>query len=85
MVTEAARTSSGSASWSPSDFTPYLDVIFDWFGPERVMIGSDWPVCLLAASYHDAIGVSREYIERRFPAHAAAILGGTAGGFYGLR
>ena len=44
MVTEADWH-----DWSPGDFTPYLDVIFDWFAPDRLMVGSDWPVCLLAA------------------------------------
>ena len=79
MVTEADW-----ASWRPGGFTPYLDVIFDWFGPERVMVGSDWPVCLLAAPYGDAIGIVREYVERKFPAHADAIFGETAAAFYGI-
>jgi L-fuconolactonase len=79
MVTEAEWT-----SWSPGDFTPYLDVIFDWFGPERVMIGSDWPVCLLAGSYPDVIAIVRDYVEARFPAYADAIFGETASACYGL-
>lgn len=72
------------ASWTASDFAPYLDVIFDWFGPERVMIGSDWPVCLLAGSYGDVIAIVREYVDRKFPSHADAIFGETAAAFYRL-
>ena len=46
MVTEAQWT-----AWTPNDFIPYLDVVFEAFGIERLMYGSDWPVSLLAASY----------------------------------
>src|SRR5262249_44211761 len=38
-------------NWRSEDFRPYLDVVFEAFGPKRLMFGSDWPVCLLAASY----------------------------------
>jgi L-fuconolactonase len=79
MVTEADWS-----RWSPGEFSPYLDVVFDWFGPARVMVGSDWPVCLLAGSYADVIAIVRDYVERRFPAHTDAILGRTAAAFYGL-
>lgn len=46
MVTEADHQ-----HWKPDDFRRYLDVVVDAFGPQRLMWGSDWPVCLLAASY----------------------------------
>ncbi|HSS94460.1 MAG TPA: amidohydrolase family protein [Candidatus Dormibacteraeota bacterium] len=46
MVTEASWT-----SWSPGDLLPYVSHVLDWFGPERCMFGSDWPVCLLVADY----------------------------------
>jgi L-fuconolactonase len=42
--------------WRPDDMAPYLDVAFEAFGPERLMIGSDWPVCTVAASYGRAMG-----------------------------
>ena len=70
--------------WSSAELTPYLDVIFDWFAPDRLMIGSDWPVCLLAGAYGDLIAIVRDYVERRFPSHLDAILGVTAAEFYGL-
>src|SRR2546427_7494894 len=38
-------------TWKPEDIRPYLDVAFECFGPRRLMIGSDWPVCTVAASY----------------------------------
>jgi L-fuconolactonase len=46
MVTEADWS-----TWSPDDLRPFVGQVLDWFGVERVMFGSDWPVCLLAASY----------------------------------
>jgi L-fuconolactonase len=79
MVTEAAW-----AKWSPTDFTPYLDTVMDWFGPERLMIGSDWPVCTLAGSYGDVTDIVRSYIERLTDSDREAILGGTATRVYGL-
>ncbi|TCO46397.1 L-fuconolactonase [Kribbella antiqua] len=50
MVTEADWT-----NWKPSDLQPYADVVLDAFTPSRVMFGSDWPVCLLAAGYADVV------------------------------
>ena len=44
-------------AWTPEDIWPYLDVAFECFGPDRLMIGSDWPVCLCAASYKRAMNV----------------------------
>src|SRR5207248_2877748 len=46
MVTEADR-----AAWKAEDFAPYLDVVAAAFGEDRLMYGSDWPVCLLAGAY----------------------------------
>jgi L-fuconolactonase len=46
VVTEANWT-----DWAPTDFAPYLNVVFEAFGVDRLMFGSDWPVCLLAAGY----------------------------------
>jgi L-fuconolactonase len=55
MVTEADFT-----SWTVEDLRPYVDVVLDAFGPDRLMFGSDWPVCTLAASYGQVIAVARE-------------------------
>jgi L-fuconolactonase len=50
MVTEAPWD-----TWKPADLQPYADTVLEAFGPDRVMFGSDWPVCLLAASYADVV------------------------------
>lgn len=56
MVTEADWR-----HWSHEDFNPYLDVVFEAFGVDRLIFGSDWPVCLLAASYRDVVGIVTDY------------------------
>ena len=48
--------------WQPEQIVPFLDVAFESFGPDRLMIGSDWPVCLVAASYERATEVVRTYL-----------------------
>jgi L-fuconolactonase len=53
-------------SWQAEDITPYLDVVFKLFGANRVMFGSDWPVCLLAGGYQKTVQVLETYLER-FP------------------
>jgi L-fuconolactonase len=79
MVTEARWQ-----QWRPADFRPYLDVVFEAFGPERLMIGSDWPVCTLSASYESAMRMAMDYIAQ-FPAAVQdGILGGNCARFYGL-
>ena len=79
MVTEAVRR-----GWKQSDFAPYLDVVLEAFGPERLMVGSDWPVCLLAGEYADVAAIPREYFAGLSSAERALIHGGTATRFYGL-
>ena len=66
MVTEATFH-----SWAYDDFVPYLDVVFDSFAADRLMIGSDWPVCLLSGAtgagvegvLHDLMAVIRTQAE----------------------
>jgi L-fuconolactonase len=71
--------------WKSSDIRPYLDVVFDAFGPERLMFGSDWPVCLLAATYGQVKGVIEMYVDAHAPQHKQNIFGGNAIRFYGLK
>jgi L-fuconolactonase len=52
MVTEAQWD-----NWSVETFRPYVDVVTEAFGPQRLMFGSDWPVCLLAGEYTDILGI----------------------------
>jgi L-fuconolactonase len=59
MVTEADWH-----NWKSEDFTPYLDVVFNAFGANRVMYGSDWPVCNIAGGYAGVLKVIENYIDR---------------------
>ncbi len=79
MVTEADWQ-----DWQADDFYPYLDVVFDAFGPERLMFGSDWPVCTLAGSYRQVVDLLAGYTARLSPAEQAAVWGQTAQKFYGV-
>jgi L-fuconolactonase len=79
LVTEASW-----ADWKPEDLWPYLDVAFECFRAERLMIGSDWPVCTLAGDYGRVMGVVKDYLSRRSAAEQHAVLGATAARVYGL-
>lgn len=79
MVTEAAWR-----GWKQADFTPYLDTVLEAFGLERLMVGSDWPVCLLAGEYADVVEIPHAYFSRLSASEQAMIHGGTAARFYGL-
>lgn len=65
-------------SWRPEQLTGYLHRTLEWFGADRVMFGSDWPVCLLAATYEDVVGLVRSVINDLGPSEQAAVLAGTA-------
>lgn len=79
MVTEADH-----AGWKPADFTPYLEVVMEAFGPGRLMFGSDWPVCRLAASYEAVEGLVRDHVRGWDAMDQAAFWGGTCSAFYGV-
>jgi L-fuconolactonase len=70
--------------WRPDDFRPYLDLVFDAFGPHRLMFGSDWPVCLLAAEYRQVVELIETYAEQLPAPERGALFGGNAASFYGL-
>lgn len=80
LITEADWT-----HWTAEQITPYLDVAFDTFGPLRLMIGSDWPVCLVAGSYARAVQLVKDYIHRRAAAFEEDVLGQNAARFYRLQ
>jgi len=71
--------------WKPDDFRPYLDVLFDAFGPDRLMFGSDWPVCLLAGTYRQVKQLVETYVKDFSQADREKIFGGNAALFYGLK
>jgi L-fuconolactonase len=72
-------------AWKPEDIRPYLDVAFECFGPSRLMIGSDWPVCTVAASYERTMNLVKDYLGKYAPAERDAVLGGNAVSFWRLR
>ncbi len=71
--------------WTQEQIHPYLDVAFDAFGSDRLMIGSDWPVCLVAATYGRVVGVVKDYIRRHCPEALESVLGGNAQRFWRLK
>lgn len=80
MVTEADRR-----GWKKEDFTAYVHTALDLFGPERLMFGSDWPVCLLAATYDEVVDIFRHALQDRLsPEVFEAVFGGNAAKFYKL-
>lgn len=79
MVTEA-----NLKHWKISDFTPYLDVVFNAFGIDRILYGSDWPVCLLAAKYEQQLQLVQDYIKGFSENDKTKILGSNAIKFYNL-
>jgi L-fuconolactonase len=79
MVTEA-----DTSNWKRKDFHPYLDIVFKAFGPGRLMIGSDWPVCRLGGEYIDVIGIVDDYVSGMPSEVREKILGGACIDFYGL-
>jgi L-fuconolactonase len=70
--------------WRPENFHQYLDIAIGTFGTERVMIGSDWPVCTLSGDYAATMGVVTEYVQKFPAAVREQILGGNCSRFYGL-
>ena len=79
MVTEAAW-----AGWTPENLRPYLDEVVEAFGPDRLMAGSDWPVCLVASGYGQWWRVLGAYFADFSDDEQGAVFGGTATRVYGL-
>jgi len=79
MVTEADWK-----NWRAEEFTPYLDTIVAAFGTDRIMYGSDWPVCLVAADYAKTKQIVDDYFSQFSADEQAAFYGKTASAFYKL-
>ena len=79
MVTEADWH-----NWRKKDFFPYLDVVFEQFGPDRLLFGSDWPVCLVAANYTQVKTLVEEYVAAWGEEVRAKVFGANAVSFYRL-
>ena len=71
--------------WTPEQIRPYLDVVFDAFGSQRLMIGSDWPVCLVAGEYGRVMDVVKDYVRSNCLRALEAILGENARRFWHLK
>jgi len=79
MVTEADWK-----AWRKDDFRPYMDVIVENFGVDRILFGSDWPVCLVAASYKEVVNIVQDYFSSFSADEQAKVFGGNAVSFYNL-
>jgi L-fuconolactonase len=79
MVTEADYT-----NWKTADFTPYIDVVVDAFGTKRIMYGSDWPVCLVAATYQEVLNITQQYFASFTQTEQADFFYNNAHHFYQL-
>jgi L-fuconolactonase len=71
-------------AWTPAQIQPYLDVALDCFGPDRLMIGSDWPVCTVAATYEKTMAIVVDFVSQLSTDEQHAILGGNAQRFWNL-
>jgi L-fuconolactonase len=71
--------------WTAGDFKSYLDLVLEVFGVDRVMFGSDWPVCLLAARYEQVVQLIADYVQSFSNSDQQKIFGLNAGRFYGQR
>ena len=70
--------------WGPADLAPFVDHALRTFGPGRLIFGSDWPVCLLAATYEEVAAAARELTAGLSDSERAAVFGGNATAVYGL-
>ncbi|MCU0471056.1 MAG: amidohydrolase family protein, partial [Arcicella sp.] len=77
MVTEADWN-----NWKKEDFYIYLDIVFECFGTDRIMYGSDWPVCLVAAQYEEQMGIVDSYFDKLSSTEKAKVFGQNAAKFY---
>ena len=73
LVTEADPT-----TWQVADLAPFVEIALETFGPSRLLFGSDWPVCLLAASYADVVAAARDLTAGLSTAERTAVFGGAA-------
>ncbi len=79
MITEADLN-----NWKKEDIFPYMDKVFDFFGAERLMFGSDWPVCKLAGEYDAVCGLVEEYLSKLSTREQELVWGKNAEQFYKL-
>jgi len=71
-------------TWRPADLQPFVDRVLEVAGADRLIFGSDWPVCLLAAGYDQVVSTAELLVESLSADEKAAVFGATAAGLYGL-
>ena len=80
MVTEA-----NWHNWKQEDFLPYIETVFEAFGTTRIMFGSDWPVCQVAATYHEVYNIADQYVSKLSADEQNNFWGNNAATFYQLK
>ncbi|HEY0039549.1 MAG TPA: amidohydrolase family protein [Flavisolibacter sp.] len=70
--------------WQKEDFRPYMDVVVNAFGIDKIMFGSDWPVCQVAASYSEVVEIAKDYFSTFSNDEQEKVFGGNASSFYNL-
>lgn len=76
LITEAGT------NWTDDLLLPYMDTIFECFGPERILWGSDWPVLLMNGTYQSWLSLCQRYVTKNCPDFSNAIFGGNTARFY---
>lgn len=71
-------------NWKPKDFKDYFDIVIDVFGTDRILFGSDWPVCLLAASYKEVFQIVKDYFSSYSKEEQQKVFASNAISFYNL-
>jgi L-fuconolactonase len=84
VLSEPPHEQDAAAGDDVSHLIPYYEIVLAAFGPDRMMFGSDWPVCTLSASYADVVGAALALTSGLSPIERTAIFGGTARRIYGL-
>ena len=79
MITEADYN-----TWTSEQLNPYMDLILKDFGPNRIMFGSDWPVCLVAGNYKQVKGIVTNFILKLTDSEQRGIMGNNAINFYNI-
>lgn len=79
MVTEA-----GYQNWTPSQLQPYFDIVLETFGPDRLLFGSDWPVCMVATTYTNWVNLVRKNIASYTETEQVKIMGENTARIYQL-
>lgn len=79
MITEADFD-----KWTPQQIEPYMNLVLNAFGSEKIMFGSDWPVCLVAGNYKKVKEIVTDFIAKLSSKEQASIMGGNAIKFYNL-